>query len=175
MSLNNYHTAMCLLKAMEDGAQFVRVTAGPREGTVGRVMQVNSKYFSAHEYQIAVKGKRPFWVKGSSLEHLEGWAGGTHFAEDKSTPTYHDLMGRTIEVGHTILFPRGTEGARVDMVMGTVRRISDKGAIYAKLFKSGQGNEEHVGRAVRVGKPNSAMILDKGTVDQVVMAKLSMF
>lgn len=175
MSLNNYHTAMGLLKAMEEGAQFVRVTAGPREGTVGRVMQVTSKYYSAHEYQIAVKGKRPFWVKGSSLEHLENWRGGTHFAEDKTTPSYNDLMGRTIEIGHTILFPRGTEGARVDMVMGTVKKISDKGTIYARLFKSGQGNEEVLSALVRVGKPNSAMILDKGTVDQVMLAKLMSF
>lgn len=174
MSLNNYQTAMSLLKAMEDGPQFVRVTAGPREATVGRVMEVSSKYYSAHEYKIAVKGKRPFWVKGSNLEHLENWRSGTHFAEDKSTPTYHDLMGRTIEINHTILFPRGTEGARVDMVMGTVKKISDSGAIYARLFKSGQGNECS-GSLVRVGKPNSAMILDKGTVDQVMLAKLTSF
>lgn len=172
MSLNNYHTAMGLLKAMEDGSQFVRVTAGPREGTVGRVIQVNSKYYSAHEYQIAVKGKRPFWVKGSSLEHLENWGGGTHFAEDKTTPAYNDLMGRTICIGQTILFPRGTEGARVDMVMGTVKKISEKGTIYARLFKSGQGNEV-LSELVRVGKPNSAMILDNGTVNQVMIAKLT--
>jgi hypothetical protein len=138
-------------------------------------MQVNSKYFSAHEYQLAVKGKRPFWVKGSNLEHLVDWHGGTHFAEDKTTPAYHDLMGRTIEVGHTILFPRGTDGARVDMVMGTVRKISDKGTIYARLFKSGLGNHEIKNAMVRVGKPSSAMILDKGTVDQVMLAKLAAF
>lgn len=174
MNLNMHQSAMTLLKAMEEGPQFVRVTAGPRVGTVGRVMQVNSKYYSAHEYQVAVKGKRPFWVKGSHLEHLANWRGGTHFAEDKTTPTYNDLMGRTIEVGHTILFPRGTDGARVDMVMGTVRRISNKGAIYARLFKSGQGNDDIKGALVRVGKPTSAMILDKGTVDQVMLAKLSM-
>jgi len=175
MSLNYYQAAMDLLKAMTDGPQFVRVTAGPREGTVARVMQVNSKYYSAHEFQITVKGKRPFWIKGSMLEHLTDWAGGTHFNEDKTTPSYNDLMGRTIEVGHTILFPRGTEGARVDMVMGTVRKISDKGTIYAKLFKSGQGNNEVEGAVVRVGKPSSAMILDKGTVDQVMLAKLTSY
>jgi hypothetical protein len=83
-------------------------------------------------------------------------------------------MGREIEVGHTILFPRGTEGARVDMVMGTVKKISSKGAIYALLFKNSQGGDL-VDGLVRVGKPGSAMIIDKGTVDQVLLAKLSKF
>jgi hypothetical protein len=172
MSLNNYQTAMGLLKAMEDGPQYAKVIAGPRAGTIGRVMQVSSKYYSAHEYRLSVKGKRPFWVKGSFLEHLVNWAGGTFFAEDKATPFYNDLMGRRIEIGHTILFPRGTEGARVDMVMGTVKQISEKGTIYAKLFKSGQGNEDVLSALVRVGKPSSAMIIDNGTVNQVMLAKL---
>lgn len=174
MSLNNYNSAMFLIKAMEAGAQYVKVVAGPREGTVGRVMSVRSKYYSAHDYQVAVKGRRSFWMKGSDLEHLENWRGGTHYAMNRETPVFNDLMGRRIEVGQTILFPRGTEGARVDMVMGTVRKISDKGAIYAKLFKSGHGNEIDDG-LVRVGKPGSAMIIDKGTATQVMMAKLAAF
>jgi len=171
VSLNNYHAAMGLIKAMEDGSQFVKIIAGTRLGTVGRVLQINSKYYSAHEFQIEVKGKRPFWIKGSHLEHLENWQGGTHFAQDNTTPSYNDLMGRKIEIGHTILFPRGTDGARVDMVMGTVKRISKTGAIYAVLFKSGQGNDVKK-TPVRVGKPTSSMIIDKGTVDQVMLAKL---
>lgn len=174
MSLNNFNTATYLIKSMESGPQYVRVTAGPREGTVGRVMSVRSKYFSSHDYQLAVKGRRSFWMKGSDLEHVEDWKGGTHYAVCHDTPSHHDLMGRTIEVGQTILFPRGTEGARVDMVMGTVKKISDKGAIYAKLFKSGQGNE--VGsELVRVGKPNSAMIISKDLGDHVMLAKLASF
>lgn len=173
MNLNNFHAATTVIESMKEGPQYVRVIAGPREGTVALVMSVHSKYYSAHDYQVSVKGRRSFRMKGSDLEHLPEWGGGTHFAHNDETPTYNDLMGRTIEVGHTILFPRGTEGARVDMVMGTVRKISDKGAIYARLFKSGQGNE--IGKKlVRVAKPNSAMILDKGTVDQVLLAKLSM-
>jgi hypothetical protein len=174
MNLNNYHAATSLIKSMEDGPQFVRIISGVREGTVGRVVSVRSKYYSAHDYQLSVNGRRSFWMKGSELEHLADWKGGTHFVEDReTTPRFNDLMGRTIEIGHTILFPRGTEGARVDMVMGTVKKISDKGAIYAKLFKSAQGNK--AGDLVRVGKPTSAMILDGGTVNQVMLAKLSMF
>lgn len=174
MSLNNYNSATHLIKAMEDGAQYVKVVAGPREGTVGRVMSVRSKYYSAHDYQLAVKGRRSFWMKGSDLQHLENWRGGTHFANNPETPSYNDLTGRRIEVGQTILFPRGTEGARVDMVMGTVRKISDKGAIYAKLFKSGIGQELD-DCLVRVGKPGSAMIIDKGTADRVMLEKLAAF
>lgn len=174
MSLNNYNSATHLIKSMESGAQYVKVTAGPRAGSVGRVMSVRSKYYSAHDYQLAIKGRRSFWMKGSDLIHLPNHRGGTHYSHNRETPTYNDLMGRTIDVGHTILFPRGTEGARVDMVMGTVRKISDKGAIYAKLFKSGQGNEV-ADELVRVGKPGSAMIIDKGALDQVVLAKLAAF
>jgi len=174
MSLNNYNAATNLIKSMEDGAQYVRVVAGPREGTVGRVMSVRSKYYSAHDYQLAVNGRRSFWMKGSDLEHLSNWRGGTHFSNNPQTPVYNDLLGRRLEVGQTILFPRGTEGARVDMVMGTVKKISDKGAIYAKLFKSGQGNELEDG-LVRVGKPGSAFIIDKGAADQVMLAKLAAF
>jgi len=173
MNLNNYNAAMTLIKGMEDGTQFVRVTAGLREGTVGRVVSVRSKYYSAHDYQIAVTGRRSFWMKGSELEHLEDWKGGTRYSEVTEIPRHHDLMGRTIEIGHTILFPRGTEGARVDMVMGTVHKISDKGAIYAKVFKSVKG--ENLSASIRVGKPNSAMIIDRGTVDQVMLAKLTNF
>ena len=174
MSLNDFKTATTLIKAMEDGPQYVRVTAGSRIGTIGRVMMVRTKYYSAHDYQLAVKGRRSFWMKGSDLEHLPNHRSGTHYIVNHETPTYNDLMGRRIEVGQTILFPRGCEGARVDMVMGTVRRISNKGAIYAKLFKSGQGNDLGDG-LVRVGKPGSAMIIDKGTTDQVMLAKLAAF
>lgn len=174
MTLNNYISATNLIKSMEDGAQYVRVVAGPREGSVGRVMSVRSKYYSAHDYHLAVKGRRSFWMKGSDLEHLENWRGGTHYALNRDTPIFNDLMGRRLEVGQTLVFPRGTEGARVDMVMGTIRKISEKGAIYAKLFKSGQGNEID-DCLVRVGKPGSAMIIDKGTADTVMLAKLAAF
>lgn len=174
MSLNNFNTATSLIKAMESGAQYVRVTAGPRKGTVGRVMSVKSKYYSAHDYQLAVKGRRSFWMKGSDLEHLEDWKGGTHHARNDETPTFNDLMGREIEVGHTLVFSRrANETSGSEMVMGTVRKISSKGAIYAKLFHSSQGGVDT--SLVRVGKPGSAMIIDKGTTDQVMLAKLAAF
>lgn len=175
MSLNNFNTATALIKAMESGAQYVRVVAGPREGSVGRVMQVTSKYYSAHEYQISIKGKRAFWVKGSDLEHLPDWRGGTHYARNDETPSYNDLMGRRIEVGHTLVFSRRSgENGSSDMVMGTVKKISDKGAIYTKLFMSSQDGGCS-STLVRVGKPGSAMIIDKGTTDQVMLAKLAAF
>lgn len=174
MSLNNFNTATSLMKAMEAGAQYVRVTAGPRKGTVGRVMAVKTKYYSAHDYQLAVKGRRSFWMKGSDLEHLEDWKGGTSHSRCDETPTFNDLMGRQIEVGHTLVFSRrASETSGSEMVMGTVRKISDKGAIYAKLFHSSQGGVDS--SLVRVGKPGSAMIIDKGTTDQVMLAKLAAF
>jgi hypothetical protein len=174
MNLNHFKAASSLIESMKAGPQYVKITAGPRENTIGRVMSVRSKYYSAHDYQLSVAGRRSFWAKGSDLEHLRNHTGGTHYAYNGETPVYNDLMGRRLEVNQTILFPRGTEGARVDMVMGTIQKVSARGAIYARLFKSGQGNDLHEGM-VRVGKPGSAMIIDRGTMDTVLLAKLAAF
>jgi hypothetical protein len=173
MSLNNFDAATSLVESMQISAQYVRITAGQREGTVGMVMDHKSEYYSSHEYRIKVRGRRSFWIKGSELLHLKNWDGGTNYVQRTEVPRYNDLMGRQIDVGHTIYFPRGTEGALCDMIMGTVKKISDKGTIYVKVFMNSQGGEL-VAETIRVGRPSQAMIIDKGMFDQVLLAKLSM-
>lgn len=175
MSLNHFNAATTLIEMMKDGPQFVEVILGPKIGTIGQVTEVRSKYYSAHDYRIAVKGHKAFWIKGHSLKHLQGYRGPTRYLIDRSIPRHFDIMGRKIEIGHTVLFPRITDGAKVDMVMGTVKRISEKGTIYAKLFHNSQGQEYLTSDLVRIGKPCRAMIIDNGTVDQVLLAKLSQF
>ena len=172
MSLNEYDAATSLIKAMENGAQYVRIVSGTREGSVGRVLSVRSKYFSLHEYNLHIQGRRNFWIKGSELTHLKNWTGGTHIVINNETPVFNDLMGRPIEIGHVIFFPRSVEGARMDQVMGTVKKIGDKGSIYVKLFKSASDGHDMDGM-VRVGKPSSAVILDRNTVDMVLLAKMT--
>lgn len=175
MCLNHFNTATTLIEMMKDGPQYVRVTAGPRIGTIGRVLEVKSKYFSSHDYRLSVQGRKSFWVKGGILDHLKGYQGSTVYQIDRSVPQHHDLMGRVIEMGHTVLFPRSTEGAKVDMVLGTVKRISPKGTIYAKLFHNSQGSSQLASDLVRIGKPSSSLVIDTGTVDKVILAKLSQF
>lgn len=173
MCLNHFNTATTLIEMMKDGPQFVKVTVGPKSGTIGQVLEVRSKYFSSHDYRLSVQGRKSFWVKGGYLDHIRGYQGPTIYCVDHSIPRHHDLMGRMIDVGHTVLFPRSTEGAKVDMVMGTVKRISPKGTIYAKLFHNSQGPAHLESGLVRIGKPSSALVIDTGTVDKVVLAKLS--
>lgn len=170
MSLNHYNAATGLIAEMENGPQYVRVTAGSKLGSVGRVMEVRSKYYSVHDYRLQVGEKRSFWMKGGDLEHLPDWKGGTRLEINNNTPIHNDLMGNQIEVGSVLLFARGNEGTKADMSMGTVRKISPKGAIWVKLFKNSQGDMPSA--LVRVAKPNSAMILSKHTMDQVLLAKL---
>jgi hypothetical protein len=173
MSLNQYKNASQLIEAMEGGSQYVRVSAGNKRDSVGRVVEVRSRYYSAHDYLLDFgKGNRKCWFKGSEVEYLEGYQGHPRLCKNDEQPVHNDLMGRPIEVGVTILFPRSGD-AGMDMVMGTVRKISDKGAIYAKLFKSGDGDLPN--KLVRVGKPNSAMIMANDTMNQVLMAKLAAF
>ena len=172
MPLNDYNAATSLIKAMEDGAQYVRIVAGPRAGSVGRVLSVRSKYYSLHEYNLHIQGRRNFWMKGSELTHLKSWSGGTHLLVNKETPVFNDLMGRPIEVGHVVFFPRSIEGARMDQVIGTVKKIGDKGSIYVKLFKSATDGHDMDG-LVRIGKPSSAVVIDKNTVNMVLLAKMT--
>lgn len=173
MSLDSYNSASFIREGMEHTSVFVRVTAGPKAGTVARVSDIRQKYFSAHDYHLAVKGRRRFWMKGADLEYLPNHDGSTIYIQDFETPEHNDLMGRRIDVGHVLLFPRSIiAGAKVEMVLGTVSKISAKGAIYAKLFKGSQGGEIASNALVRVGKPSSAMIFDKNTQDQIMLAKL---
>lgn len=172
MSLNDYNSASQLITAMNDNPQFVRVIAGEREGTVGRVEEVRAKYYSVYDYKILVKDRRSFWINGSNLEHLEGFEGNTCWIVNRETPVYNDLTGRRIELGHTLLFPRAMEGGRIETVIGTVQKISPKGTIYAKIFMNSQMNQAY-NQTVRVGKPSSTVILDNNTINQVMLAKLS--
>lgn len=168
-NLSHYNNASMFQDSMKRGPQYVRVVNGPKSGSIGKVVAVRCKFYSSHDYQLAVKGRRSFWVKGADLEHIPNHDGSTKYVHDHTTPEHTDMLGRTIEVGHTLLFPRTTDGT-IEMVMATVRYISKKGAVYARPFK---GTSVEMPVLVRVGKPSIAMIIDKSTLDRVVMAKLS--
>lgn len=174
MDLQHYNTATSIKEEITTGKVYARVTSGTRAGSVGQIVDVRSPYYSQHFYRIAIKGKRPFWLNAEKLELLQDWQGETSYNKITETPAYKDMLGRVIEVGQTVTFPRLITSGSVEMVMGTVKRISESGALYVKAFLKSD-NEDCDNREIRIGTPNRAMIVDRNTVDQVLLAKMSIF
>lgn len=170
--MNSYETAKFVTANMAVAPQFARIAEGSRAGTVGRIVDVRSKYWSEQEYRLSVKGRRRFWVKGIHLELLKDHTEGTSFMEDKTTPIYTDTLGRELSLDQTVIFPRSADGALVEMVMGTIKRISDKGALYVRPFKIGKKTVVS-SDLIRLACPDRAIIIDKMTATEVMMAKLS--
>lgn len=171
MNLQHYDTATSLKASVVELEVFARITGGTRQGSVGKIIDVKSPFFSQHFYRIDITGKRPFWVDGSDLEVLMNYQGETQYVKVEETPTYQDMLGRDISVGNTVSFPRLITGGSVEMIMGTVRRISKGGALYVKPFMI-SGKQDCDAGEVRIGTPSRAMILDRDTVDEILMAKL---
>ncbi len=174
--LSQYNAAAFLTDGMKVGPQYVRVTNGPKAGTVGMVTEIRAKYFSAHEYQISCKGRKRFWMKGEDLAHVLNHNGETHYVQDTAYEVKRfDMMGKEFEVGQIIMFHRTVEGCgQVEMAIGTVKRIQKSGAVYAKLFKTARSNEVPKD-LVKVGTPSSSMIMSKGVMNEVLMAKLTAY
>lgn len=174
--LSQYAAAAFMTDSMKVGPQYVRVTRGPRAGTVAMVTEVRSKYFSEHEYQLACKGKRRFWAKGKDLAHVSGHDGRTHFVRDEDyTVTHTDMMGKTLEIGQVIMFHRTVEGCgQVELVLGTIKRVEKNGTLYAKLFKAARSSELP-DSLVKVGVPASTMVMTKDVMNDILMAKMTAF
>ena len=169
--MNRYETAKFVTEKLANQPMFARIATGARSGTVGQVIGVRSKFYSDHEYQLQVDGRRGFWVKGDHVEFTDTCEG-TVFVEDKTTPTFQDTLGRDLALDQTIIFPRtGTEGSAVEMVMGTIKRISAKGVLYVRAFKTGN-QATSSSELIRVACPDRALILDKMTVTEVMLAKM---
>jgi hypothetical protein len=168
--MNQYQTAKFVTERFENEAMYARVAGGAREGTVGRIVGVRSKYYSEPEYRLIVSGRRAFWVKGTQVEMTQDNT--TRFIENKLTPKYQDTLGRDLELDQTIIFPRmGSNGEAVVMVIGTIKRISDKGALYVRAFKVGN-KLGVVDELMRVACPDRALILDKATLTELMLSKM---
>lgn len=174
MDLQHYDTANSIKEEGANGTFFARVTKGNRTGSVGRIIDVKSPYYSQHFYRLEIKGRRPFWLNAEKLEFLPNYDGDTIYNKITETPTHNDMLGREIQVGQTVSFPRMITSGSVEMIMGTVRRISESGAVYVKAFLKSD-NEECSKGDIRIGTPNRAMILDRNTVDSIMLAKMSVF
>ena len=166
INLSQYNHAMAFKEEMAKGPQYVEIIKGERKGTIGWVTDIKCRFHSSHLYQISAGGKRLFWIDGEYLKHLKGQT--TYVKVDLGIEVF-DLLQRKISVGDVIMFPRSM-GNKVEMVIGTVKAISKKGAVYTRPFTS---SSVDMPSTVRVGKPSVAMIMDRTTIDRVVMAKLS--
>jgi hypothetical protein len=174
--LSQYNAAAFLTGNMKVGPQYVRVTRGPRAGTIGMVTEIRAKYFSEHHYQIACKGRKRFWVKGQDLAHVADHHGETNYIHDADYKVTHtDMMGKELQTGQVIMFHRSMEGCgQVELVLGTIKKIQNNGTIYAKLFKAAR-SEELPNSLVKVGVPASTMVMDKGVMNDVLIAKMQAF
>ena len=175
MSLNDYNTAQTLSLVIAKKAQYVKIITGERAGSIGRIVEVKSKFFSQHDYRIKIEGRKEFWQSGATLELLENHNGETVFVKNTVIPTKVDFMGREITTGVVLLVPRTNSENSVEMVLGTVKRISPSGAIYVRPIKMGNeivSSEDNV-NDIRVGAPDRAMVMDRDTVQGIVMMKLS--
>jgi hypothetical protein len=172
-NLNNYEIATALKDEVATTDTFVRIVSGRRTGTIGKITDVRTLYFSDHEYQISVKGRKRFWAKGSVLKLEHKFTGDTCFVEDTTTiPQHTDLQGRELHRGQTIVYPHFVSGAGIQMVMGTINKVSKTGTLYMKPF-SIDGKIDCEAHSMRVSVPGRAMIIDRQTVDVAMMAKLS--
>ena len=174
MDLQHYDNATSIKEDVANGTFFARVTKGNRAGSVARIIDVKSPFYSQHFYRLEIKGHRPFWLNADKLEFVENHTGETHYNKVTETPTHTDMLGREIQVGQTVSFPRMITSGSVEMIMGTVRRISETGSVYVKAFLKSD-NEEYGQTDIRIGTPNRAMILDRSTVDSIMLAKMSVF
>lgn len=174
--LSQYNAAAFLTDNMKVGPQFVRVTRGPRAGTIGMVTEIRAKYFSEHEYQIACKGRKRFWVKGKDLIHVADHSGETQFVQNANYEVKHnDMMGKELQVGQVIMFHRTLEGCgQVELVLGTIKRLQKSGTVYARLFKAARSGELPR-NLVKVGVPASTLVMDKGVMNDVLIAKMQAF
>lgn len=172
-NLNNYEMATSLKEEVATSNTFARIVSGRRAGTVGRITDVRTLYFSDHEYRIRVQGRKQFWVKGSQLQLEFDHDGSTSFVEDTTTiPQYSDLQGRELRRGQTVVYPHFDVDAGVQMVMGTICKVSDSGTLYMKPFNI-NGELGGDSKLIRLNVPRRAMIVDRQTVDVTMMAKLS--
>ena len=172
--LSHFNAAASVTSGMKAGPQFVRIMRGAKEGTVARVAQIRMKYYSAHEYKLSCDGRRDFWVKGEDLEYLTDYQGETKYVNDVDfTVTHNDMMGNELAVGQTIMFSRSATGS-AELCIGTIKKINKSGAIYANIFKMSRSEEMPKGM-VKVGVPSSAIIMDRSTVDNIVLAKMAAF
>lgn len=174
MDLQHYDTATSIKEDVANGTFYVRVTSGNRQGSVARIIDVRSPYYSQHFYRLEIKGRKAFWINADKLEFIANHDGETHYNKVTETPTHNDMLGREIQVGQTVSFPRMITSGSVEMIMGTVKRISASGSVYVKAFLKSD-NEECSNAEVRIGTPNRAMILDRSTVDSIMLAKMSVF
>lgn len=174
MDLQHYDNATAIKEDVANGTFFARVTKGNRTGSVARIIDVKSPYYSQHFYRLEIKGRRPFWLNADKLEFVANHTGETTYVKVDETPKHIDMLGREIEVGQTVSFPRMITSGSVEMIMGTVRRISRSGSVYVKAFLKSD-KEECSNADIRIGTPNRAMILDRSTVDSIMLAKMSVF
>lgn len=174
--LSHFNAAAFLTDNMKVGPQYVRVNKGPRAGTIGMVTEIRAKYFSEHEYQLACKGRKRFWVKGKDLSHVADHNGETHFIHNTEYEVIHtDMMGKQLTEGQVVMFHRTMEGCgQVEMVLGTIKKVQKNGIVYAKLFKAARSTELPRG-LVKIGVPASTMVMDKGVMNDVLIAKMQMF
>ncbi len=174
MSLNQYEIAISVKDNLSLQNHYAKVVEGIRTGTIGKIINVRTKYYSDHEFQLAIEGRnRTFWISGNHLELLQNFTGMTNYSLSPPVQEkFVDSLGRIIELGHTITFPRMVSGGSIEIVFGTIRKVGPAGTLYAKLFMvNGKINCES--KIVRVAIPDRATILDKDTAQHVMVAKLS--
>ena len=171
MTLNAFENATALIQAMEHGPQYARVISGNRIGSIGRVMQVRTKYYSVHDYQLHIQGRRKFWIKGNEITHLQHYSGETTYCYQQQSVNQKDLLGRELEIGQSVLFSK-TIDSKQTQVIGTIRRITDAGAVYVTIFHSGS-NDHNSSKEIRLGKPQNSVIIDKNTVDMTLLVKMA--
>jgi len=80
-----------------------------------------------------------------------------------------DILGQEINEGDILVWTRGTKPAWT--CVGVIDSISDKGAIYAKIIRSGKHCYEE-GLLVRLGRTNSCVVLNDKTSKQLLLYKM---
>ncbi len=146
---------------------YARILDGVRKDSIGLIVDVRDK-FGECDLQIHIPTKRKFWMPKSQLEILIDHKGGCHLVTHFIKKEVKDIVGRPVEPGKTVCFPRVVKNS-LDLVIGVVSEITDNGIVYIepRITSGTFPNKDKV----RIGKPESLIVIDDGV--NVVLSKIN--
>lgn len=146
---------------------YVEVISGSKQGSIGEVKEKRAKFVDSAESLIDTGRNKPFWIKNKHLRTLENHDGSL---VDVNANSPKDLLGQLIQEQDLVAFPR-VVNASLEMLLGNVERITDRGVVYVRPFKSSGNIPES--DTFRVGKPSTLIRINDELKSHIFKLKLS--
>lgn len=178
MCLTFYETAKAIKLLAKNIDQYVIITAGVRRGSIAKIITVEHKNFSVHNYKLWIKGCRIFWMPGHSIQYISDYAGETQLINDSVPSLHKDFMDRDITVGSLLYFYqicRAETGTNLPvLILAVVRQHKLNNTVWVQPIKIDQKVVCDITiKLIRLTKPERSMIIDKKTVETLMLYRLS--